>query len=285
MKKLYSALLTLLIVTVAVSGIAVAIAKESDFEEELERRLSFFDNYDVLRYNYFEPSRVKQVVWEHSAESDIKWGDHLLQRGSVFGVALGKRFGPGDISDFRWRIRLVDEEEYDDNSTSGVTVFDYDKSGVADLDARWINLRLGRAITFGGRSFAHETRLTGSVGLGSIQLGQTNFPDLGVNVGNRQSYKEAGYKLSTAVRFAGTFLVSAYYAERHLYADIKTGFTMVGVQSVLWLKKIGNKSVKLMVNLEREETEFDDLSQESEYIKVGVRINQVRESKKKDETI
>jgi hypothetical protein len=284
MNRSFLTLVCLFIAAVELPAIAAA-DKADDFERRLERRISYIGNTNIIRYGYFEPSSVKQVVWDHIL-FDKKKGpflNHIQNHDSFFGFSMGKRFGPGDISDFRWRIKFLEENKYTERWTTKTMFIDYDKTGVADLDARWINLSLGPALTFGGRAFALETRLTGSVGLGSIQLGKTNFPELGPDVDKRQSYKETGFSVSTALRFTQTFLLSAYYGERNLHTDIKTRFTTIGIQALLWLKKIGNQSVKLMVNLEREEAEFDDLSQDSEYLKVGVRINQVREDKE-DET-
>lgn len=196
-----------------------------------------------LRYDNFDPANDHQIIGQFSFRRPVARRGALSPGSYISNIILagGARFVSGDSTVFRWRAGLLDAHISRKIWVMGVTLLDYDKTGIPEENLRWFNLRFGLGPTFGKRKIAFSPRLTGSVGSSRLKLGRTDYPDLASIADSTISGLQAGYKGSVTLAIKGQFLLSADYGEKVLFDTPEPHILVTGVQATL---RLGKKLVK-----------------------------------------
>jgi hypothetical protein len=125
-------------------------------------------------------------------------------------LVAGARFNDGK-TDFRMRLTGLDFEIQKTPWAGGLTLLDYDKTGLTDLNADWIGLRVGPGVSLGSDEVRFVARVTGRASLNSTRFGQSFFPDLGSAASDTETGISYGVAVHAAISSGETFLASASY--------------------------------------------------------------------------
>lgn len=149
---------------------------------------------------------------------------------SQTGVATG-----GSASDLRWRAMLFSLDIYRPLNplgySFGITLLDYNRAAAPDLDAKWLDLRLGATTTLGNDALAVVPRLILNCGLNSLQLGSVRYPALADDA-TRFGF-DVGITPVVALRIADKFVLSADYRYQFLFSSERVERSVYGAS--VWI--------------------------------------------------
>ena len=129
--------------------------------------------------------------------------------------AAGVRYGRDIPTRFRWRAGLLDMNLFRPPFNAGLTLLDYDRSGLPDLYARWLALRTGPSLRLSAHPLRLEARLMGNAGLSTFRFGRSTYRALGRPAASSQTGLDAGYRIQVLGLLGDALSVMGEYAWQH----------------------------------------------------------------------
>ena len=181
------------------------------------------------QFSYEKESQAfySQVFYSKVASS-AELAPEFKSAGSVQTIFFSFGVRTKDFSNygFRWRAGLLNMDLIRTPISMGITLIDYNQSGLMDLDVRWINLRLGPSLYIGSDRNYLTLKTIGSAGLTSSKLGTFAYTGLSSSDGlslRKRSY-EVGYTGEILFFFANSIALSSSFSYRHLLGGVRPEF-------------------------------------------------------------
>lgn len=140
--------------------------------------------------------------------------------------AAGARSKELKTPDFRWRAGLIAMDLIRTPISMGLSVIDYDQSGLLEADIKWINLRIGPSLFLGNDRTHFAIRAIGTGGITTLKLGAFSYSRLGFSddVNLRKRSYEVGYQGEVRILFKNFVSIIAHYQHRNLLGGIRPMF-------------------------------------------------------------
>ena len=175
-------------------------------------------------YDYTADAYYAEVMYSRIASSQqidpTSKGIGLVR--TVF-LAAGARTQDLSTFDFRWRAGLIDMDFIRTPLSMGLTLIDYNKSGLLELDVRWINIRLGPSIHLGSPTTYFTLKAVGTGGVTTLKMGSFAYAGLEADAelaARKRSY-EIGYIGEAVVMIADRVSLSGLFEYRHLLGGLR----------------------------------------------------------------
>ena len=140
-------------------------------------------------------------------------------------LSIGFRANHTGSPDLRWRAGLLNLDIIRSPVSVGITLADYNKSGTKDIDARWIDLRIGPSLYLGNTRNGFIVRATGNAGANSLLLGEPfygKFRDIALE---RIRTYEVGYLGEARIHLFDRVAVGGLFTHRTFLGEFKSGPT------------------------------------------------------------
>lgn len=140
--------------------------------------------------------------------------------------AAGARSKDLQTPDFRWRAGLIAMDLIRTPISMGLSVIDYDQSGLLDTDVKWINLRIGPSLFLGNERTHFAIRAIGTGGITTLKLGSFSYSRLGFEeeINTRKRSYEVGYQGEVRILLKNFVSIIAHYQHRNLLGGIRPTF-------------------------------------------------------------
>jgi hypothetical protein len=218
-----------------------------------------------IQYDYYDPAILHQITarFGMTRYSDFVPEGSPFAQSTSLGLAGGIRFGPGNETDFRWRISLLNGNvPYKKLFIFGISLLDINKTGLLEEDYLLAEGRAGFAPVLGGKTLSFCPRLAGTIGGGSLILGEDNYADIAIadtlNTLVRLSGLQLGFKAGFAVRIKQNFLLMADYSDRTLFDGTEPRFRSLSGE-LRWLAGNRRKAFRFFVRYQHENASLNKL--------------------------
>ena len=199
-------------------GMRSASAQLNEAASQLGIELSPHFQYDYTSGSYYASMMYSRIASSSQIDPDAK-GTGLVR--TVFG-SLGTRTDDLKTFDFRWRAGLIDMDFVRTPISMGLTLVDYNKISLLELDVRWVNLRVGPSIYIGNPSNHFSLRAIGTGGVTTMKIGKFAYSGLEADdelQARKRSY-EIGYLGEAKLFVASRFSLSGAFQFRHLLGGL-----------------------------------------------------------------
>lgn len=141
-------------------------------------------------------------------------------------LAAGARSKDLQTPDFRWRAGLIAMDLIRTPISMGLSVIDYDQSGLPDTDVKWLNLRIGPSLFLGNERTHFALRAVGTGGITTLKLGTFSYTRLGFEeeVNTRKRSYEVGYQGEVRILLKNFISIIAHYQHRNLLGGLRPTF-------------------------------------------------------------
>jgi hypothetical protein len=255
--------ITWLLLTLACGVPGQVALAQWDFREAVPLSLT-------LRYDQVTDPATHQAVLETAREFPLTQVFPQLSaqsRLSVLRLAAGARFADHLDTRPRFQVGVLDLEVYQSNVGLGLTLLDYDRTGVPDLHARWLLVRGGPAFRIGSDAAYLEPRLTGSAGLTTLHLGLAHYARLGPQADAGNTHLEGRYQFTLTARLGRLTLAADYGRSLHL-GGINTRRNLLGAEAFLTV----HHKAQAFARYEQEATRLGNRTQERDHLRLGLRL-------------
>lgn len=137
--------------------------------------------------------------------------------------SAGTRTTNFETFDFRWRAGLIAMDLIRTPLSMGVSLVDYNESGLLDTDIKWINLRLGPSVFIGNDRTHLAIRAIGVGGITTLKLGSFSYTGLGSSqeLRTRKRSYEVGYLGETRILFANRVSIIGSFQYRNQLGGLR----------------------------------------------------------------
>ena len=159
-------------------------------------------------------------------------------------LAAGARTENFDTYDFRWRAGLITMDFVRTPLSMGLTLVDYNKIDLLELDVRWINLRLGPSLYIGSNTTYFTLKAVGTGGVTTMKIGTFAYTGLEAasELNSRKRNYEIGYLGEAKILINDRVYLAGEFQYRHLLGGLRpkrytaTGRLGVRVSDVIHLE-------------------------------------------------
>lgn len=203
-------------------------------------RSGFVDEGDVAEAHVLLARRVPIALLLPAASSD----SYL----SLLYGSAGVRGGKTTPTRLRWRAGLLDFFMARPPMAFGLTLLDYDRSGRAEVEARWLALTLGPVLRLGRPPFALEARLLGRAGLTTLEPGQAHYDALGPRARTRGTGLDVGYRAEALWVPDPRLVFTGYFRQNSFRSNSNPRRRITGLEAAL----TPDPRLQVFTGLERE---------------------------------
>lgn len=138
-------------------------------------------------------------------------------------VSAGVRSERFETVDFRWRAGLIEMDFVRTPISMGLTLIDYNKVDLLELDVRWVNLRLGPSVFVGTPATNFSLKAVGTGGVTTMKMGTFAYTGLETRDelrARKRSY-EIGYLGQAQLLIASRVELNGSLQYRHLLGGLR----------------------------------------------------------------
>ena len=138
-------------------------------------------------------------------------------------LRAGVRTQNFETFDFRWRAGLLNMDFIRTPFATGVTLLDFNYSGLREVDVTWVNLRFGPSLYLGNPNNYVTIRAVGMGGINTVEMGSFSFEGLAARdeLRLRKRSYEVGYLGEIQVFLARAIQLTGEFKYRHLLGGIR----------------------------------------------------------------
>jgi len=181
-------------------------------------------------YDYTQDSYAAQVMYARIATPE-QIDPNFKGVGTVYTIFLKAGVRTPDLTrfDFRWRAGLIDMDLIRTPLSMGISLIDYNESGLLETDVRWINLRLGPSFFLGNQRTHVAVRTVGLGGITTLKMGTFSYSGLGSaeDLRSRKRSYEIGYLGEARILLADLVSVSGLFQFRNVLDGLRPKFYQV----------------------------------------------------------
>ena len=224
-----------------------------------------------LRYDHVNQTTTHQFVLE--AARVVAIADLLPQISPksyfiVLNLAAGARFNENTSTAFRWKASLVDLNIYKSPISGGMTLMEFDRSKVVDLNARWFEVRVGPSFRLGSDGFSVTPRIIGVGGISTLKLGSANYSALGSEVNRSPLAFHVSYVAELSVEIGRSFVFTGDFSQYIHFGGSDAKFNRYGAEALV----IPSVNYRLFARYQYEEAWMGKGDQQqTDQVHVGIR--------------
>ncbi len=229
-----------------------------------------------VRFYKFDNINFKQFVGTFSVSNELGFVEEGAPYSGIsyLNIEAGRRFGIGDSSEIRGKIKLLDIDIFHESLIIGGSLINVDKAGFMDEDIQWFSGRIGFAMITGSNKLNLSLRIMGTAAQSQWVLGKTYYPEIQKLIENID-YKglETGY-LGGLNANLGIINFITDFSKRIFLEDPELTKTTILAAFYIKIGTIGGFNTEIFGAYEQERIEVKrkNLTTENSSIQAGIQI-------------